>query len=168
MQASTEGGSPRERGNPTAPDLATSLYAVVAYFTKEATVSLFDTVDALELTTTQIRVLHHLDEIDIELSVKEAAEFAQLSVGAISRALDGLVRRDFIQRREDGSDRRMKRIRITEEGRSAIRRFEAVNKRVIDRFIETLPDTDRERLATALAPLLDRDEIAACRPPASD
>lgn len=168
MQASIGGSSPRERANTAAPDLATSLYAIVGFFTKEATVSLFDTVEALELTPTQIRLLHHLDEIDTELSVKEAAEFAVMSVGAISRALDGLVRRDFVQRREDGTDRRMKRIRITDEGRTAIRRLEAVNKSVIDRFVETLPATDRVRLATALAPLLDRDEIAACQPPASD
>jgi DNA-binding MarR family transcriptional regulator len=167
-EAAEGAGATRKRGGATAPDLTTSLYAVVAYFSKEATVGLFDTVDALEMTVTQIRVLHHLDEIDRELSVKEAAEFAVMSVGAISRALDGLVRREFVQRREDGADRRMKRVRITDHGRTAIRRFEAVNKGVIDRFVETLPVAERDRLAMALAFLVERPEIAACLPPAAE
>lgn len=158
-------GTPAKGSNAIVPDLVAGLYAVVAFFTKEATVGLFDTVDALDMTVTQIRVLHHLDEIDRELTVKEAAEFAVMSVGAISRALDGLVRREFIQRREDGVDRRMKRIRITDQGRTAIRRFEAVNQSVIERFVETLPAAERDRLAMALSPLLARPEIAACQPP---
>jgi len=165
MHASIGTGSSGS-GEVARPDLSTSLFALIAYFGREATVNVFDTVDALELTTTQIRVLHHLDEIDTELSVKEAAEFAMLSLGAISRSLDGLVRRGFIERREDPTDRRMKRIRISDDGRTAIRGFEAVNRSVIDRFLETLPAADQEQLAKALAPLLERPEISACLPPA--
>jgi hypothetical protein len=60
----------------------------------------------------------------------------------------------------------MKRIRISDDGRTAIRGFEAVNRGAIDRFLETLPAADQEQLAKALAPLLERPEISACLPSA--
>lgn len=35
---------------------------------------------------------------------------------------------------------------------------------MIDRFVEALPSAERERLAAALAPLMERPEIASCLP----
>lgn len=168
VHASATGESSLVNDDFDTSQLVTSLFALVAYFTREATVHLFDAVDALELTTTQIRLLHHLDEADNELTVKEAAEIADMSVPAISRALDGLVRRNFIERREDGTDRRMKRISITSDGLGAIRRFETANQSVIASFVETLSEAERARLGSALSPLLERPEIAACLPVAPE
>jgi DNA-binding MarR family transcriptional regulator len=75
--------------------------------------------------------------------------------------VDSLVRRGYLERREDLVDRRMKG--ITERGRRAIR-YSAVVNVMIDRFVEALPSAERERLAAALPPLTQRPEIAGCLP----
>ena len=47
----------------TAPsDLAGDLYAVVVYLHKNCNADLFEAVGALELTLTQIKLLHHLED----------------------------------------------------------------------------------------------------------
>ncbi|MDX3026892.1 MarR family winged helix-turn-helix transcriptional regulator [Streptomyces scabiei] len=140
-------------------DLGAGSSAIAAFFGKEGVAGIFSAVDALDLTMTQVRVLHHAAEADPELSGKEAAESVVMSMAAVSRAVDSLVRRGYLERREDLVDRRMKG--ITECGRRAIRYSEAVHRDMIDRFVEALPSAERERLAAALAPLMERPEIAS-------
>jgi DNA-binding MarR family transcriptional regulator len=144
--------------------LAEDLYAVVVYVHKNCNADLFEAVGALELTITQIKLLHQLEESDRELTLKEAAELVLLSLPAMSRTVDDLVRRGFVERNEDAEDRRMKRIRLTEAGRAASGRLNAARLNGLQRFTENLNENERSKLATALEALLQRDEVAACRP----
>ena len=64
---------------------------------------------ALELSLTQIKLLHHLEEATHELTLKQGAELVHVSLPAASRMVDDLVRRGFVGRHEDLEDRRMKR-----------------------------------------------------------
>lgn len=148
-------------------DVAASLGAVTAYFNKLAAIGLLEAVEAVDLSATQIRVLHHLDEGDSALTMRQAAESVGMPVATISRTVDGLVRRDYVCRREDDTDRRVKRVRITSQGRLAIRQFESVNRDAVDRFVRSLPRALAERLSAALHTLVERPEIAACRPPSA-
>lgn len=143
--------------------LAGDLYAVVVHLHKNCTSDLFEAVGALELSLTQLKLLHFLDDADHELTLKEAAERVHVSLPAASRMVDDLVRRGFVQRAEDAEDRRMKRVSVTEAGRTVIRRLNASRLTGLDRFVRTLTDDERTALATALGKLLERDEIAGCR-----
>ena len=58
----------------------------------------------------------------------------------------------------------MKRISLTEAGRTASRRLNAARLNGLQRFTENLNENERSKLATALEALLQRDEVAACRP----
>ena len=58
----------------------------------------------------------------------------------------------------------MKRVRLTDDGRSVIRRLNAARLTGLEQFVQTLTDAEREPLARALSQLLERDEVAACRP----
>jgi len=78
--------------------------------------------------------------------------------------VDDLVRRDFIHRREDETDRRMKRVCLTEGGRTAIRRLNAARLSGLELFVSNLTTTESGSLAPALKQLLEREDIAACRP----
>lgn len=146
-----------------ANELGGGLYALITYLHKSCQADVFEAVGALELTMTQIKVLHHLDQHDRSLTVKEAAEVVSLSLPAASRAIDDLVRRGFAQRQEDLADRRMKQVSITDQGRAAIRRLNAARLRGLEEFVETLSSQQRTRLSSALAKLLERPDIAACR-----
>ncbi len=143
--------------------LARDLFAFVTHLAKRCNPDVFVAFGALELTLTQLKVLHHLERIDEPLTVKEAAELVSISSPAVSRALDDLVRRDLVERHEDAADRRMKRLAITDSGRAAIRRLNASRLDGLQQFVETLTGQERRRLRSALAQLLERPEIAACR-----
>jgi len=148
----------------TDADLASDLYALVVYLHKNCNADLFEAVGALELTLTQIKVLHHLEDADRELTLKEAAELVLVSLPAASRLVDDLVRRGFVERNEDVADRRMKRLRLTPAGASVIRRLNAARRSGLQEFTETLEPAEREQLAAALSQLLLRPDVAACRP----
>ena len=161
MSAATKVTLPREKV--ATNELGGDLYALITYLHKSCQADVFEAVGALELTMTQIKVLHHLDHHERSLTVKEAAEVVSLSLPAASRAIDDLVRRGFAERQEDLADRRMKQVSITEQGRGAIRRLNAGRLRGLEEFVETLSSQQRTRLSSALAKLLERPDIAACR-----
>ena len=148
-----------------ASDLAADLYALVIYLHKNCNSDLFEAVGTLELSLTQIKLLHHLDDASSELTLKEAAESVHVSLPAASRMVDDLVRRGFVLRNEDAEDRRMKRVRLTDDGGAVIRRLNAARLIGFESFAQTLTGTEHEQLAQALATLLEqRPDLAACRP----
>ena len=152
-------------GAAAASDLAADLYALVIYLHKNCNSDLFEAVGTLELTLTQIKLLHHLDDASSELTLKEAAESVHVSLPAASRMVDDLVRRGFVLRNEDAEDRRMKRVRLTDAGGAVIRRLNAARLIGFESFAQTLTGTEHEQLAQALATLLEqRPDLAACRP----
>jgi DNA-binding MarR family transcriptional regulator len=149
---------------PAVSSLASDLYALVVFLHKNCNPDLFEAIGAVELTLTQIKLLHHLEVQPHELTLKEAAEAVHVSLPAASRMVDDLVRRGFAQRREDEEDRRMKRVCLTDGGRTVIRRLNAARLNRLEQFTQTLTADERESLAQALAHLLERDDIADCRP----
>jgi DNA-binding MarR family transcriptional regulator len=155
----------------TTPDktnVASDLYALVVFLHKNCNSDLFEAVGALELTLTQIKLLHHLEDADHELTLKDLAGLVLVSLPAASRTVDDLVRRGFVERHEDVQDRRMKRVRATEAGRAVIRRLNSARLSGLEQFADTLTDAERRKLAAALSKLLERPDVAACRPEGLD
>jgi DNA-binding MarR family transcriptional regulator len=144
--------------------LAGDLYALVVHLHKHCNSDLFEAVGALELSLTQIKLLHNLEDAPHELTLKEGAELVHVSLPAASRMVDDLVRRGFVERNEDVEDRRMKRVRLTDNGRSVIRRLNAARLSGLEGFALGLSGEERAALAHALECLLARPEVAACRP----
>jgi DNA-binding MarR family transcriptional regulator len=145
-------------------DLGSDLYALIVYLHKNCNSDLFRAVGTLDLTLTQIKLLHFLEDADHELTLKDAAELVVISLPAASRTVDDLVRRGFVERHEDVEDRRMKRVRLTDTGRAVSARLNAARLSGMQQFAQTLTKAERQSLSRALATLLARDEIAACRP----
>jgi DNA-binding MarR family transcriptional regulator len=130
---------------------------LIVFVHKNCNADLFEALGAVELTLSQVKLLHHLEDQPRELTLKEAAELVHVSLPAASR-------RSFAQRREDEEDRRMKRVCLTEGGRDVIRRLNAARLSGLQQFTKTLTTAERRSLASALAKLLERDDLAACRP----
>jgi hypothetical protein len=55
-------------------------------------------------------------------------------------------------------------VNITDAGRAVSRRLNAARLAGLQQFAQSLTDAEREALAPALNRLLERPEIAACRP----
>jgi len=109
--------------------------------------------EELDLTLTQVKTLCALS--DDELTVKQLGERLGLSLPGASRAVDALVDRELIGRREDTADRRMKRLRLTDTGRASLERLDEARLAGLETFTATLPPAQAERLSAALRPILD-------------
>ena len=162
MQATTT-TSPLEPGAENKA-LAADLYALVMHLHKNCNPDLLEAVGTLELSLTQIKLLHHLDQSASAISLKQGAEAVRVSLPAASRLVDDLVNRGLVERREDVEDRRMKRVQLTDRGREAIARLNAARLTGVENFVAGLSAPERRSLAALLARLLTREEIAAARP----
>jgi DNA-binding MarR family transcriptional regulator len=59
-----------------------------------------------------------------------------------------------VERREDEVDRRMKRLRITDDGRDVLRRIEEARLAGLECLIASIPAGDLDRLSDAIDPIL--------------
>ena len=149
--------------------LAADLYAVVVYLHKNCNSDLFEAVGALELSLTQIKLLHHL-EVEERLRRGDPVELAHPVRHVEERApvvADELDEEVVLTGRDDDVDRRMKRVRLTDSGRSVIRRLNAARLSGLEKFTQDLTEGERSALAQGLERLLARPDVAECRPEAA-
>ncbi|WP_059036833.1 MarR family winged helix-turn-helix transcriptional regulator [Gordonia desulfuricans] len=138
-----------------------------------ACVAKTDTMDSMassDLTFTQFRVMCAVGASEEAISVHEIGDAIRLSLAATGRTVDSLVRQNFLDRREDSADRRVKRITLTELGQRFLDEQLAVKKDLVTAFLAGLPDQLRTGLVRALRPIVDADvdffdlTPATCRP----
>ena len=118
-------------------------------------------VGELELSLTQLRALHVLVYGVEQTSLKDLADRLGLSLPAVSRSIDGLVQRGLVTRAEDAEDRRMKQVRATPAAPELLERLTELRLAGIEQFVATLAPRERQRLAAALVPIAQREEIAS-------
>lgn len=114
-----------------------------------------------ELSFSQMKALHHLALEPHAISVKELGEGLGLSLAAMSRAADELVQRGLVNRTEDQTDRRIKRLCLTDEGRALVQKMREVRMAGFEQFVATLSPKESAQLAKALEPILARDDVVA-------
>jgi DNA-binding MarR family transcriptional regulator len=141
------------------------MYALVSYVMRSSNIGAFNTIAELELSFTQIKVLCAMDLDGEDRSVKGLADSMKVSLPAMSRAIDGLYERGFVDRQEHPLDRRMKRVRLTEPGRAITSSLNEARLAAMQEFLASLGDEEAEALAQALGLILAaRAEIADLRP----
>ena len=114
-----------------------------------------------DLTLSQLKTLSLLSELppSSPLSLKEVAERLGISLPAASRAVDPLVRRGLVVRREDEEDRRIKRVSTTAEGDALTQRLMAARVSALEVLISGFSVTERRKLGDALDEIMARPEI---------
>jgi DNA-binding MarR family transcriptional regulator len=113
----------------------------------------FQAIDDLGLSLTQIKTAQFLAETKEPLSLGAIGDHLGLSLPAVSRAVDGLVKRGLCTREEDPADRRSKRIVITGRGRRLYERLHEIRVAGIRDWAEGLNPADRDALLVALRPI---------------
>lgn len=144
-------------------ELAGDLYAVVTHLHKNCTGDLLEALGLLDLSLSQSKLMHRLEAAGRELSLGQVADSIGISLPTASRLVDDLVRRGLVERREDESDRRLKRVGLSAAGQAALRRLNAARLNGLHEFTLTLTEAERATLAQTMQTLLERPEIAACR-----
>jgi len=140
---------------PTTDALAGSLLELWQHVLRGGLGRTFSQLEALGLGLPQLKTLDALDLYEGEPTVKDLAERLCLSLPGMSRNVDDLQRRGLLERREDEHDRRMKRLRLTEEGRAVLATVNSARLAGLEAFTTTLPDDQRDALSAALAPILE-------------
>ena len=138
--------------------------ALANFLMRTANMGTFNTIAELDLSFTQIKALCALEADGEERSVKALAESLGVSLPAMSRAVDGLFERGFV-RREESADRRMKRVGLTDAGRTVPMALNEARLSALQELMSSLVDEEAVALEHALGLILERrDDIAAYRP----
>ena len=92
---------------------------LIQHLYRQSSPELFRMFGELGLSITQVKALHLLREAG-EVNVKDVASSLGMSLPAMSRALDGLVQRGLVERKESVKDRRAKLVRLLPPGQRVI------------------------------------------------
>jgi len=144
----------------SAKDLAGELLRLWSHLMRGSSQQMFVVLGELELSMTQMKTLSMLDDCLEEVSVKELSERLALSLPATSRTVDGLLRRGLLSRHEDAEDRRVKRVRLTDDGRSVVQRIVTARLQGLESYASTLSDDQRAQLMAALSELPHKKDPA--------
>jgi DNA-binding MarR family transcriptional regulator len=136
--------------------LAGELLELWHHLMRGSSQQMYAVIAELDLTITQMKALHVLSDSDREVSVKELSDRLALSLPGASRTVDALLRRGWVERREDPDDRRMKRVGITAAGRNIVDRIETARLAGLEQYATSLTPEQRTRLSEALSDLPHR------------
>lgn len=103
------------------------------------------TSQGVELRFSQLLALKHLNRLG-PMSAGELARSLGHDGGAMTRLLDRLEARGYLQRKPDKQDRRALRIELTASGRAMCRRFGGCSERVLEAAQQTLSAGERRQL----------------------
>jgi DNA-binding MarR family transcriptional regulator len=137
-------------------ELAAELLELWHHLMRGSSQQLYALIAELDISITHMKTLHALSECAREISVKQVSERLNLSLPGASRIVDALLRRGWVERREDPDDRRMKRIGITDAGREIIERIETARLVGLEQYANSLTAEQRSRLSAALSDLPHR------------
>jgi DNA-binding MarR family transcriptional regulator len=139
----------------SAQRLSELLAPLWAYLNRKSSAELFEMVAELDSSFSQVKMLFLLEDGG-EHSVKEIATKLGLSLPAASRAVDGLIQRGYVTRRESATDRRSRLIALADGGRAVIDRVMRSRLKTLEAFADELTPQERDCLITALLPIVER------------
>jgi DNA-binding MarR family transcriptional regulator len=88
----------------------------------------------------------------LELTTGLARHF-RVAVPTITKMLDGLVERGLVERSPDPGSRRQILVRLTEEGRVLLRRYDGIVEKLLRQLLGRLDVAQKRRLMEALGDL---------------
>jgi DNA-binding MarR family transcriptional regulator len=149
MQASSAGAEASELEQTAA--LAAAMLGLWRQLLAGSTRDLYRLLAEVDLSMTQLKMLHVLVECEKQGSVKDLAEELSMSLPNASRTIDGLLQRGLVERREDEHDRRVKRVGATPAARELIDRVDTARLQNIEVWAADLSPVQRETLLHALS-----------------
>ncbi len=115
------------------------------------------------VSLTQSKVLLELGGLGGQAAAWQVSDLAErfgTSVPAMSRAVDGLVKKGLATRLECPDDRRARQVEITARGKDLVDTLVTVRQTGIEAFASTLSAAQRRKLDAAVEALMDREDIA--------
>ncbi|SFR29777.1 DNA-binding transcriptional regulator, MarR family [Lentzea waywayandensis] len=111
-----------------------------------------------DLTMREYDVLYQLSKCDSPLRMSELNRHVLLSQPALSRMVDRLVERGYLDRCPDPGDRRGVRLTLTPAGRETQRQIGRPHARSVTRALNVLTPQELEQLAVITGKLSQSEE----------
>jgi DNA-binding MarR family transcriptional regulator len=143
--------------------LADDLATLVNHIHRRCAADMLQLVGSLDLSISQVKALHLLDLTGPRALGDLAAEM-HLSPAATGRAIDDLHRMGLVERSEDASDRRVRRVRISGEGEAILARIAESRLAVMRELVSGIEPAQQAALSEALRPLLAHAATLDVRP----
>ncbi len=106
------------------------------------------TVAGPNLSVPQFRVLANIKNgTDMTSTI---AELHGISMPAVSKIVDGLVKRHFIERIPQAQDRRVIKLALTDSGRTILENISGAVQKKLEASLEKLDDRECEQLLNGL------------------
>jgi len=142
-------------------DLAIRLGSMMLFLFGGRADEVIRVIDESGLTFIQMKALVILETAVGDVStVTGLSEALGVSAASASRAVNGLVKKGLASRIEDAEGRRVRRLTLTAKGNALADRIISSRMAGLEEFAASLSPTERKRLDSALAVLLQREEIA--------
>ena len=132
-------------------DFLASAHVFAAAVADEVEETLLRRTGGREITPSQLKLLKLVSLTETQ-TIGSVAAFLAVSAAAASKAVDRLVRKGLLARREGATDRRYINLALTDSGRRRLEAYESARRR---RLLEMFGDFAGEELKGASA-LLDR------------
>jgi DNA-binding MarR family transcriptional regulator len=102
------------------------------------------------LSPPQVRILFFIARQQEDIAVKDLARMLEVTPGAITQFVDGLVDMELVRREEDARDRRIIRIRLTDLARSKLAELRRGYLAAASRVFDVLSDEEIRELGRLL------------------
>jgi DNA-binding MarR family transcriptional regulator len=102
------------------------------------------------LSPPQIHLLFIIGRRKEGISGKELADISSVTPGAITQFIDALVERGLVAREGDLDDRRVVRLKLTEQARNQLEKFRKEHLTAMSKIFEALTDEEIKQLTAFL------------------
>jgi DNA-binding MarR family transcriptional regulator len=136
--------------------LAALLGQLMLHLHRSSAPELFRHLGELGLSFTQVKALNLLRDSAGNVNVKDVATSLNMSFPAMSRSLDQLVQRGYVDRHESDKDRRARLVRLLPAGRAVLDDIEQTRVSALEEFTARLSDDERAALHATLLPIVER------------
>ncbi len=102
-----------------------------------------------QLTVSQAKLMKLVNVTDAQ-TIGDVATFLGISNAAASKAVDKLVRRNLLRRKEGETDRRSIHLSLTEPGRNLLDTYDAIRQRKLEEVFGHVPPEDLRKAAELL------------------
>ena len=85
--------------------------------------------------------------------INSIAKRVMLTSGSMTPAIDRLVEKEFVERRENEKDRRVREVRLTAKGRRVIHKAYNKHQKAMDKAVSSLDESERIALVSLLKKL---------------
>lgn len=107
-------------------------------------------LSSCRMSYTDLRIMRFVIVMGRPVRMRELEEYYGYAFPTVAGAVKSLERRGLVEQLPDESDRRVRLVSLTESGREAVQRMEALRRRMEDELTAGLDTSERETLFALL------------------